>query len=176
SESETDGDGNGHGIDLRFRLHHIFSASSASSAVNSSSSSSSSSLRPLRCAPSSPSARAELLAKDLSRRAFWELRKNLDDSRVLRCGELALAMLLDLFGRRLRAKRHVRLHLFAVARILHADDSGLAHGRVGVEDLLDLSRVDVETAADDQDRKSTRLNSSHVKSSYAVFCLKKKIE
>src|SRR5690606_39569993 len=26
-----------------------------------------------------------------------------------------------------------------------------------------------------QDRKSTRLNSSHVKISYAVFCLKKKI-
>src|SRR5207302_11446912 len=26
-----------------------------------------------------------------------------------------------------------------------------------------------------QDRKSTRLNSSHVKTSYAVFCLKKKI-
>src|SRR5207302_1814112 len=32
-------------------------------------------------------------------------------------------------------------------------------------------RVDV---ADDEDRKSTRLNSSHVKISYAVFCLKKK--
>src|SRR5690606_41024442 len=28
--------------------------------------------------------------------------------------------------------------------------------------------------AGDQDRKSTRLNSSHVKISYAVFCLKKK--
>src|SRR5207302_6734854 len=27
---------------------------------------------------------------------------------------------------------------------------------------------------DDKDRKSTRLNSSHVKISYAVFCLKKK--
>src|SRR5690606_42140248 len=27
-----------------------------------------------------------------------------------------------------------------------------------------------------RDRKSTRLNSSHVKISYAVFCLKKKIE
>src|SRR5690606_40388017 len=26
----------------------------------------------------------------------------------------------------------------------------------------------------DEDRKSTRLNSSHVKTSYAVFCLKKK--
>src|SRR5207302_8326072 len=30
--------------------------------------------------------------------------------------------------------------------------------------------------AEPQDRKSTRLNSSHVKSSYAVFCLKKKSE
>src|SRR5207249_7443329 len=29
-------------------------------------------------------------------------------------------------------------------------------------------------AADGQDRKSTRLNSSHVSISYAVFCLKKK--
>src|SRR5690606_41513832 len=29
-------------------------------------------------------------------------------------------------------------------------------------------------AADDGDRKSTRLNSSHVKISYAVFCLKNK--
>src|SRR5215475_15599361 len=29
-------------------------------------------------------------------------------------------------------------------------------------------------AAGDRDRKSTRLNSSHVKISYAVFCLKKK--
>src|SRR5690349_24930664 len=28
--------------------------------------------------------------------------------------------------------------------------------------------------ADDRDRKSTRLNSSHVEISYAVFCLKKK--
>src|SRR5690606_42151575 len=28
----------------------------------------------------------------------------------------------------------------------------------------------------DEDRKSTRLNSSHVKISYAVFCLKKKIK
>src|SRR5215813_15170017 len=27
---------------------------------------------------------------------------------------------------------------------------------------------------DDRDRKSTRLNSSHVRNSYAVFCLKKK--
>src|SRR5690606_40021678 len=32
-----------------------------------------------------------------------------------------------------------------------------------------------ETATRLQDRKSTRLNSSHVKNSYAVFCLIKKI-
>src|SRR5690606_39980779 len=32
-----------------------------------------------------------------------------------------------------------------------------------------------EKVAQRQDRKSTRLNSSHVKISYAVFCLKKKI-
>src|SRR5690606_42065262 len=30
------------------------------------------------------------------------------------------------------------------------------------------------SAVDQEDRKSTRLNSSHVKISYAVFCLKKK--
>src|SRR5690606_40636251 len=31
-----------------------------------------------------------------------------------------------------------------------------------------------KTQYDERDRKSTRLNSSHVKISYAVFCLKKK--
>src|SRR5438874_9712781 len=37
-------------------------------------------------------------------------------------------------------------------------------------------RIDVQPARDAalQDRKSTRLNSSHVEISYAVFCLKKK--
>src|SRR5690606_41157896 len=39
---------------------------------------------------------------------------------------------------------------------------------------LHLRMEDSMTAAD-KDRKSTRLNSSHVKISYAVFCLKKKI-
>src|SRR5438874_4096621 len=35
-------------------------------------------------------------------------------------------------------------------------------------------RPDARAAAAPQDRKSTRLNSSHVEISYAVFCLKKK--
>src|SRR5438067_8159270 len=43
-----------------------------------------------------------------------------------------------------------------------------AHGLTGR--LLEMDRADAE------DRKSTRLNSSHVSISYAVFCLKKKRE
>src|SRR3712207_8532060 len=48
-----------------------------------------------------------------------------------------------------------------------ADDQGLhAVERVGV-------RPQVAADADGEDRKSTRLNSSHANISYAVFCLKK---
>src|SRR5438874_10414620 len=52
----------------------------------------------------------------------------------------------------------------------HALDMGYAR-KLGVktEDLL-ISQPD----HGEQDRKSTRLNSSHVEISYAVFCLKKK--
>src|SRR5690554_2756348 len=42
------------------------------------------------------------------------------------------------------------------------------------EDLRLLERVGLSHAIDKRDRKSTRLNSSHVRISYAVFCLKKK--
>src|SRR5699024_11719737 len=37
-----------------------------------------------------------------------------------------------------------------------------------------LGIVDLSLTQDERDRKSTRLNSSHVSISYAVFCLKKK--
>src|SRR5690606_8942452 len=43
-------------------------------------------------------------------------------------------------------------------------------------DLSDLADVNYDIIAFYRDRKSTRLNSSHVKISYAVFCLKKKID
>src|SRR5262245_63305258 len=39
---------------------------------------------------------------------------------------------------------------------------------------LDASELDSEVESLDPDRKSTRLNSSHLGISYAVFCLKKK--
>src|SRR5690606_41708983 len=44
--------------------------------------------------------------------------------------------------------------------------------RLAVEELPALGNLVVDL--EDRDRKSTRLNSSHVKISYAVFCLKKK--
>src|SRR5688572_31590821 len=51
------------------------------------------------------------------------------------------------------------------------DDLGLLDGTPRrVEVLVDLALRDLG-----QDRKSTRLNSSHSQISYAVFCLKKKI-
>src|SRR5690606_40201006 len=50
------------------------------------------------------------------------------------------------------------------------DDGDLALDFLVVDLALDLLG-DVAHAG--QDRKSTRLNSSHVKTSYAVFCLKK---
>src|SRR5690606_41210861 len=58
-------------------------------------------------------------------------------------------------------------------------DEGAAVVREHVGRALVQVRVDVGLRRADQhgaavDRKSTRLNSSHVKNSYAVFCLKKK--
>src|SRR5690349_23860408 len=41
-------------------------------------------------------------------------------------------------------------------------------------DHVDGGRADGESGQQQRDRKSTRLNSSHVEISYAVFCLKKK--
>src|SRR5690242_21157310 len=69
-----------------------------------------------------------------------------------------------LMGLRLDAPRHgVRLHLTgqgnrALCRPLQV---------LGLEAAVDLQ-------PDAEDRKSTRLNSSHMSISYAVFCLKKK--
>src|SRR5690606_39670047 len=45
---------------------------------------------------------------------------------------------------------------------------------VGVGLVGNEANQDTQLGGDVRDRKSTRLNSSHVKISYAVFCLKKK--
>src|SRR5690554_7407053 len=55
---------------------------------------------------------------------------------------------------------------------------GLAGAQVeskGVDSTLDSTAVYAQAKSLLADRKSTRLNSSHVRISYAVFCLKKKL-
>src|SRR3712207_7450407 len=67
-----------------------------------------------------------------------------------------------------------RLQQGRLARLVLADQAGDAlvdrHGR-RVNDVPEAADTEVSKS---QDRKSTRLNSSHANISYAVFCLKKK--
>src|SRR3712207_8222213 len=66
---------------------------------------------------------------------------------------------------RLEDVERARLAVGARLALLHGAEVGPT---VGPDVALDLDAADVE------DRKSTRLNSSHANISYAVFCLKKK--
>src|SRR5699024_12320823 len=76
---------------------------------------------------------------------------------------------------------HQKLHTFPTRR--SSDLDGDNNRRKQVDVLLnDMEEKELRAAFSTeqsrshrrQDRKSTRLNSSHVSSSYAVFCLKKK--
>src|SRR5438874_6851713 len=64
-------------------------------------------------------------------------------------------------------RRPPRSTLFPSRR---SSDLDLQHGGGEAEGM----NAEVGTRNAEQDRKSTRLNSSHVEISYAVFCLKKK--
>src|SRR5690625_6664981 len=75
------------------------------------------------------------------------------------------------------------LHEYGVSRIFSVED-GRTMGLQGMIDHMlqacDFSTENLDTFRPDElknreslDRKSTRLNSSHVAISYAVFCLKK---
>src|SRR3712207_7055427 len=67
------------------------------------------------------------------------------------------------------------------ARWTYLAEDGSAHG-ISREELADtladadlyLNLSNINNIPEAQDRKSTRLNSSHANISYAVFCLKKK--
>src|SRR3712207_8596067 len=76
-----------------------------------------------------------------------------------------------LVGRRLG---HRRQGLALVEPVADVVDDELGHGATGI----DRGRSDMGQQHDvlhgNEDRKSTRLNSSHANISYAVFCLKKK--
>src|SRR5690348_17881471 len=61
--------------------------------------------------------------------------------------------------------------------VVHADQADLlGHPAAGLAQGIGHAAGDLVAAAEDpvEDRKSTRLNSSHPSISYAVFCLKKK--
>src|SRR5260221_10343636 len=63
----------------------------------------------------------------------------------------------------------------AVARILADGEARIGDVRHAVgADRDPVDRAVVKEVRDVEDRKSTRLNSSHTVISYAVFCLKKK--
>src|SRR3989442_13161368 len=84
---------------------------------------------------------------------------------------------LSLFFFFLMIRRPPRSTLFPYTTLFRS--GGVARHDEGAHPLVALRRVgvgddEVPVAALQGDRKSTRLNSSHVRISYAVFCLKKK--
>src|SRR5690349_22877260 len=86
------------------------------------------------------------------------------------------ALPISLHTDRLRLDRDAALAL-EVHRVEHLRAHlPLRHGVGQLEDAVRERRLAVVDVRDDRevDRKSTRLNSSHVERSYAVFCLKKK--
>src|SRR5690625_4534883 len=64
--------------------------------------------------------------------------------------------------------KHEKLNLKTIAELLQLDNATISPLIKRIENLGYIKREK------DIDRKSTRLNSSHVAISYAVFCLKKK--
>src|SRR5690625_4852212 len=80
------------------------------------------------------------------------------------------------------APDHMRLHpeMIQLVRDVHAAEklvASICHGGwilASADVLRNGRRVTAYLPIKDEDRKSTRLNSSHVAISYAVFCLKKK--
>src|SRR5690606_39976999 len=88
----------------------------------------------------------------------------------------------SLLGRVVRGGRHrvreahqplVRCDVEVVADLKTVDEKGRCARDAEVLDRDAVGVLD-QAAEAPGDRKSTRLNSSHVKISYAVFCLKKK--
>src|SRR5439155_11260804 len=84
------------------------------------------------------------------------------------------ALPISCHGSSLQSRAEELLHLAGVGAaaglLHHLADQRVDHAVLAPAELLDEHRVGV----DHLDRKSTRLNSSHVAISYAVFCLKKK--
>src|SRR3712207_8682236 len=66
--------------------------------------------------------------------------------------------------------------LFRSGRVVRVGIGGEREAIAVLEHLALLQGEDLVDESQGRDRKSTRLNSSHANISYAVFCLKKKME
>src|SRR5207248_10545158 len=78
-------------------------------------------------------------------------------------------------GRRTSHERDLSVHPFQLAGAPPAPANPIADARVAADDGSVEDRVqNGGDPREHEDRKSTRLNSSHRTISYAVFCLKKK--
>src|SRR5690349_25056910 len=84
----------------------------------------------------------------------------------------SLAPLFLLFFFFLMIRRPPRSTLFPYTTLFRSSALVLSRGSTGDPGLA--GHAERRHVLPDQDRKSTRLNSSHVEISYAVFCLKKK--
>src|SRR5438045_7428631 len=78
-----------------------------------------------------------------------------------------------------RSRAKLAGHQAGVGAVIYSDDgkalaTGDADGHLRIFDSTSLREVVRVKAHEREDRKSTRLNSSHLGISYAVFCLKKK--
>src|SRR5690625_5951528 len=98
---------------------------------------------------------------------MWELVRDL---------EVAGGLLAELSDHSTRYWRLVEAIDRALDSFDDADPASAATARHQLKDVLDAPAHATahQVSAVGQDRKSTRLNSSHVAISYAVFCLKKK--
>src|SRR5690348_18510746 len=71
-------------------------------------------------------------------------------------------------------RRPPRSTLFPYTTLFRSAEDHQEHRRGDLHVWPDLRRGDARSQVAAEDRKSTRLNSSHPSISYAVFCLKKK--
>src|SRR5215472_2531430 len=94
---------------------------------------------------------SDLPLEDLARGVARQRRYEANFPGQLEAGQLAASEVQQLRGcRRLLAGHYDSNHLFAPLLIWHTHDRYVRYGRVLVENLLDLARVDVDAAGDDQ--------------------------
>src|SRR5262249_11625665 len=96
--------------------------------------------------------RLQLALQDPARRADRQLVYELHGARILVSGHTLLGVRDQFFGsdRVARLELDDGLDLLAEPLVGDADHSGCGDGRVRVQLLLDLTRIDVEATADDQ--------------------------